>query len=177
MTGLHARETEEDRGLRIRARLFRADPHCFWCGVEVVMDRSYQQQPNFATVDHLYSRWHPERKARHSNNKGVLHVLACADCNAARAGCECQSQPFIPKLPERLEFAQLADATLARRKQFERRKIEARPVTESVVTEPRPAQVLSLREETLVHQRAALTRRTIRTLQEAVEYAKNNPGR
>lgn len=104
---------KRQRALRMRQQLFRAHPYCFWCGREVKIGASHSQ-PEGATVDHLYSRLHPERKSRHEQKGAVLHVLACYSCNHERGLCEQQQRPFIPKLKERLEHAQLADATLAK---------------------------------------------------------------
>lgn len=159
---LHAREHEEDRGLKIRARLLRADPHCFWCGIEVVPDQP--KQPDFATVDHLYSRWHPERLARHADGRSVLHVLACAACNQERAGCESQGVPFTPKLPERWEFAKLADAALAS---------NGRPVLHSGP----PLKAAVRQRLALKPKPPSPPMRVIQTLEEAIEYARENPGR
>jgi hypothetical protein len=97
----------------MRLRLFRANPACFWCGCAVILECD-QSRPDFATVDHLYSRYHPQRESRHRRQDGVLHVLACRVCNHERASCEERRVPFVPKLPERLSFAQKADATVAR---------------------------------------------------------------
>lgn len=154
------KKAETERTLRMRVRLFSADHHCFWCGVETVFDKRFERQPNFATVDHLYSRWHPERKSRHVRGEGILHVLACSSCNGERAGCENQSQPFIPKLLERLEFAQLADATIARKMQ-----------TEQVVPKPLPVVQLDRPEP------VKPTTRVICTLEEAIKFARENPAR
>lgn len=99
---------------RMRLRLFRANPVCFWCGCAVVLEADPPNRPDLATVDHLYSRWHPERETKHQQQNAVLHVLACRICNGERASAEEQGQPFIPKLRERLGFAQRADATLAK---------------------------------------------------------------
>lgn len=70
------------------------DPHCNWCGVEVVFDL-FQEQPlpdNFGTVDHLYSRKHKKERqeAMHKGIKagsgfGVYYVLACNKCNSERS--------------------------------------------------------------------------------------------
>jgi hypothetical protein len=124
--------------LPMRQRLFRVNPHCFWCGVLTVLDG--MRLPNFATVDHLYSRWHPERRARHVNRDGTLHVLACQNCNQERALAESQCVPFIPKLKDKLEFAQKADATLAR-------GVKLRPAERVVVSPEHPAVVPTLVEE------------------------------
>lgn len=108
----HPRARDDREGLlRIRQRLFRADPHCFWCGCLTRLGAI--NGPRQATIDHLYSRLHPKRLDRHREQKGVLHVLACSACNNERGVCEQQRRPFTPKLKERLEFARLADATLA----------------------------------------------------------------
>lgn len=160
---IREKKTETERTLRMRVRLFNADHHCFWCGVETVFDKRFERQPNFATVDHLYSRWHPERKTRHVQSQGVLHVLACSSCNGERAGRENQSQPFIPKLPERLEFARLADATIARQAQPQQlaSKLLA-SVIEAKQPEPEPTKP---------------TMRVICTLAEGIKFAKENPSR
>jgi hypothetical protein len=132
------------RTLRMRPRLYSADPHCFWCGIRVYLNVS-ATEPDFATVDHLYSRFHPEREIRYHQQKGILHVLACRVCNQERASAEEKGQPFIPKLSGRAEFAQLADATRARK-------------AVRLFPKPRPMRV-------------------IQTLEEAVEYAREHPGR
>lgn len=105
--------SKRQRVLRVRQRLFRANPHCFWCGRKVNIGASHSQ-PEGATVDHLYSRLHPERESRHSQQNTVLHVLACYACNHERGLCEQQQRPFIPKLKGRIEHARIADATLAK---------------------------------------------------------------
>lgn len=138
------RYLERRRTLRVRPRLYKTDPHCFWCGIRVYLNVS-ATEPDFATVDHLYSRFHPEREIKHKQQQGVLHVLACRVCNQARATAEEKEQPFIPKLSERLELAQSADAVRARK-------------TVRVFPKVRPVQV-------------------IQTLEEAVEYARENPAR
>lgn len=99
---------------RMRLRLFRANPFCFWCGCGVVLEVDQPSRPDLATVDHLYSRWHPDRELNYQRQRGVLHVLACRICNGERASAEQDRRPFVPKLPERLEFAQRADASLAK---------------------------------------------------------------
>ena len=91
-----------------RRRLLRMSPHCFWCGCRV--GETLLETSNRATIDHLYSRLHPHRPKRYSERRAVLHVLACNDCNQERALAELRGEPFIPKLAERLEHAQLACA-------------------------------------------------------------------
>lgn len=98
----------------MRQRLHRASPFCFWCGIRVELEIDCRAE-NFATVDHLYSRFHPERETKHKEQKGVLHVLACRVCNQERASAEERQQPFIPKLKEKPSFAQAACATYARK--------------------------------------------------------------
>lgn len=163
---------------RMRVRLFRADPHCFWCGVEVQLERMVVQRKDnlstLATVDHLYSRWHPERKERHtSQESGVLHVLACHDCNQERAAAETQMIPFIPKLKEKLEFAQRADATLAQR----RSKRVVSPVVSPAKTELPSGMVLTLKEEYEWQVCKRPPMRVIQILEEAIKFARENPAR
>lgn len=105
------KEEKREKVLRMRQRLFRADPHCFWCGQVTLYGA--MGHPLQTTVDHLYSRLHPERVSRYQKQQGVLHVLACSTCNNERGVREQQRRFFIPKLKERLEFARLADATIA----------------------------------------------------------------
>lgn len=149
------RPRTRERVQPIRIRLFRANPHCFWCGRLVRMDVPHAS-PDLATVDHLYSRLHPKRDDSHREQKGVLHVLACYECNHWRGVCEQQQRPFIPKLKERLEHAQLADATLVPRDVW-----------------PNRAQSSGAR---VVPERAVVPRR-ICTLKEAAEFARENPSR
>lgn len=91
----------------MRLRLFRADPHCFWCGKLTFVDVEINHS-RLATVDHLYSRLHPEREIKHRQQKGVLHVLACRSCNHRRAVDEQAGRAFIPLLEDKLEFARKA---------------------------------------------------------------------
>lgn len=155
---------------KIRRRLFRADPHCFWCGRSVFLDVPHAT-PALATVDHLYSRLHPQRAEYYRRQNGVLHVLACHECNHYRSVCEQRNRPFVPKLPERLEFAQLADATLADRNS------PTAPPPLVIASKSQPVHVRTLKEEFLDEARPVLSMRVICTLEEAIAYAKENPGR
>lgn len=96
--------------LKRRLRMFKRNPHCFWCGVEVVL---FGGGPNLATIDHLYSRLHPLRASKHASGHdraNVLHVLACTACNSERGTCDLAKRVFIPRLESRREFAELASA-------------------------------------------------------------------
>lgn len=70
-----------------RAKMMGTDPHCHWCGVNVVY---YQLRPgettpdNFATIDHLYSRYSSIRQTI-SDGKTKTLVLACNECNQKRS--------------------------------------------------------------------------------------------
>lgn len=89
-----------------RERMFLRDPHCFWCARLTVFRREKPiHKPDSATVDHLYSNFHPKRKTDRSS------VLACFECNNARSTAECRFEEFIPKLECRLEIAKEASAT------------------------------------------------------------------
>lgn len=96
-----------------RLRMFRRDPHCYWCGIQTVLGA--EGQSNHATVDHLYSRLHPLRPTYHvagSDRTAVLHVLSCAQCNQARGLADELGRVFVPELESRKEMAQLASATI-----------------------------------------------------------------
>jgi hypothetical protein len=67
-----------------RYNLWQEDPHCYWCGQTTVLPHPGlpQDLPTMATVDHLYSRFHP---ARHQlPRRDDYTVLACQACNRAR---------------------------------------------------------------------------------------------
>jgi hypothetical protein len=68
-----------------RQQLMAKDPHCYWCGKEVIYFKTNggRVPNNFATIDHLYSklsgkRFDPKRKQK-------TLVLACYKCNQERA--------------------------------------------------------------------------------------------
>ncbi len=69
-----------------RDNLMRQNPHCYWCGIEVI---DYQiAQPkrlpdDQATLDHLQDRL--GRDKRPMLNGKPLTVLACYKCNLERS--------------------------------------------------------------------------------------------
>jgi hypothetical protein len=65
-----------------RRRLWRRDPHCFWCGRLTVFEA--YGVPHAATIEHIYPRGHPKRRSP----RKVLPetVLACHACNQERGG-------------------------------------------------------------------------------------------
>lgn len=156
---------------KIRRRLFRVDPHCFWCGRTVFLNVPHAT-PSLATVDHLYSRLHPQRLNKYREQSGVLHVLACHQCNHDRSVCEQKGRPFIPKLAERLEFAQLADATLAPKDG----PIPALPPTKRQVRRAN-TRMRKSEKKLLEEFQQGPPMRVIQTFEEAVEYARENPAR
>lgn len=166
----------------IRQRLFITSPYCFWCGVLTVLAGSNYNEPDLATVDHLYSKFHPERKAKHSSRGGnVLHVLACRACNQERALCELRQEIFIPKLTDKIEFAQRADATCAKKKTVTFTTTARPEVASGLEVNVSPAdgiRVLTLQQE---YEREVLRlrrkRKPIQTIKEAAEFARENPAR
>lgn len=69
-------------------RLYEADPHCHWCGIETVLPPAEGGYPNrgkmrMATRDHLVSKILGDPLAR-----GSEIVLACHRCNLDRAYAE-----------------------------------------------------------------------------------------
>lgn len=172
---------EVERLPRMRIRLFRADPHCFWCGCAVELTAPHGT-PNLATVDHLYSRFHPERKAIHNQRDRPLHVLACHACNNERGVCEQRQKVFTPKLKERLSFAQAADATLAIRQRRKEQQVavrQQRSIFRRQRKQEREARVTSvpLPAKPTVTESPRSPMLVIGTLEEAVVYARENPAR
>lgn len=76
-----------NRKRKRRQILFDRDPHCHWCGVLTVwysQPTKHEEMPNnAATLDHLYSRFNPERITPIDNVERT--VLACLECNRRRS--------------------------------------------------------------------------------------------
>lgn len=71
---------------RVRQRLLRYKPFCWYCGDRVVffhVDGGGGIPPNFATIEHLHSATTSERSPRVMPLERTL-VLACHDCNQLR---------------------------------------------------------------------------------------------
>lgn len=74
-----------------REILMAQDPHCYWCGVEVIyfrieqIPRGEKLPHNFATIDHLIDRYDAEARHEAWKNKQPNTVLACYSCNHKRA--------------------------------------------------------------------------------------------
>ena len=73
---------------RKRERMMAEDPHCYWCGIEVIYYelKPHEKMPfNFATIDHLYDKFDfDQRLAAAKNHDETRHVLACNACNKKR---------------------------------------------------------------------------------------------
>jgi hypothetical protein len=68
---------------RHRARLLAEDPHCAYCGREVVYFKPQQGKAlpgNFATIEHVYTRIEGRRPRQGQQ------ILACLDCNHDKGG-------------------------------------------------------------------------------------------
>lgn len=83
---------------RRRERLMQIDPHCHWCGIEVIyyaLPEGKQMPDNFATIDHLYSRLNEQRKEKtFAYGHEMTLVLACHKCNHERNVEEMQAVPI-----------------------------------------------------------------------------------
>lgn len=72
---------------RRRNKLFAEDPHCHWCTVELVyynpgeLKKGESLPDNFATIDHLNTRFDLTRWENHDQPQTVL---ACYKCNKER---------------------------------------------------------------------------------------------
>ena len=72
-----------------RNTLLAENPHCFWCGRPVVLpERDSPAQDNWATIDHLRSRLHPDRHEPKQSPHERRSVLACWQCNGRRNNFE-----------------------------------------------------------------------------------------
>lgn len=162
--------------LSTRIKLFREDPHCFWCGCLTTLDVTNPRLATLATVDHLYSRQHPARSRRKH-----MKVLACFNCNQRRNNCECKGIYFMPKLPERVAIARDTCATLGRailaQNNNQPSVRENRKSSIATLRAVSPAVVLTLEEEYRREVKRKQPMRVIQTLQEAVEFARENPAR
>ena len=79
----------ESKRRRLR-NLLKSDPHCFWCGYEVVFDnRKNKDIPNMATLDHLISK----NSKYYKQGKRNRLVLSCYDCNQERQKKELLALP------------------------------------------------------------------------------------
>lgn len=77
-------------------RLHGADPHCHWCGAETVIGAvtfAGRAAAKAATIDHVYGRLTPERRA---GNKSC--VLACSGCNQWRNNVEAKVRSPDPSV-------------------------------------------------------------------------------
>lgn len=68
-----------------RRNLFNEDPHCHWCHKLTKLNGKHNG--DLATIDHLYSKFHPYRNTPEYLNahNDSLTVLACYDCNQLRS--------------------------------------------------------------------------------------------
>jgi hypothetical protein len=75
----------------LKIKFHDQDPRCYWCGRETILTNisEIKGKPNplLATIDHLISRYNPERwiKAKEGENR---KVLACFECNNGRSAKE-----------------------------------------------------------------------------------------
>jgi hypothetical protein len=132
-----------------RARLHAENPRCYWCDVVTVLEIVTPHNPTTATIDHLYSKLHPERNVAVNVHK---IVLACHECNNERHVCETKRRPFVPKLAHRRAEAEKYDATLAPEPKREAHStlLVIRTIEDAVRfarQEPQTATVRTLREE------------------------------
>lgn len=77
-----------------RAKMMMKHPYCYWCGIRVVHHKlnPHQRMPdNFATIDHLISKYYGKRPNVYGKEKTL--VLACNKCNFERCKKETESLP------------------------------------------------------------------------------------
>lgn len=63
----------------------QSNGECYWCGKKTILlnvpEFKGPQPHDLATIDHLISRYHPERYVRRDKTK----VLSCYQCNETRS--------------------------------------------------------------------------------------------
>lgn len=80
--GRKVQKRNKDSILRLRNRLFQADPHCYCCHINLIRDRTVFDQSkktpdNWATIEHLTDR------ARGGTDQPENLTLACQRCNTS----------------------------------------------------------------------------------------------
>ena len=72
-------------------KMWNENPHCHWCKKLTTLDhQGGRQEPDRATIDHLYSRLDPRRKSVNRTME-KRRLLACYECNQRR----CQEEMAI----------------------------------------------------------------------------------
>lgn len=78
---------------RFKEKLWQNNPCCHWCKRPTkllhIAEIQGEADPLMATIDHLVSRYHPERWVRRDTTK----VLSCYECNSKRAREETKALP------------------------------------------------------------------------------------
>lgn len=85
----------------LRIRLMEQHPFCYWCKQQVYehpdtkrnLNKGERYPDNMATIDHLYSRFNPEKRYQVYKDHEDK-VLACYACNTKR------SEEEVKKLPK-----------------------------------------------------------------------------
>lgn len=84
----------------LKLKLFEDNPHCFHCGKPTILTNitSGKLPPNAATIDHIISRYNPNRWVKKKQGQR-RKVLACFKCNQERSMQEtlCLSRAEILK--------------------------------------------------------------------------------
>lgn len=74
-----------------KIKLHKQNPRCYWCQTPTILYEPKQGEKtpdNMATIDHLFDRFHPERKTP-NHKKLIKRVLACHRCNNKRSAQSC----------------------------------------------------------------------------------------
>lgn len=83
----------------------------------------------------------------------------------------------MPKLPQRVDIARETCATMARAIITERKEPEPRKSSIATLRAVHPAAILTLSEEYQREVKRKQPMRVIQTFEEAIEFARENPGR
>lgn len=80
--GKTVQKRNKNSALRLRDRLFQADPYCYCCHIKLIRDKTVFQKSkktpeNWATIEHLVDR------ARGGTDHPENLTLACQKCNTS----------------------------------------------------------------------------------------------
>lgn len=71
-----------------KLKKYAENPFCYYCGCKMVLTNipeiKGKPDPRMCTVEHLVSRYHPERWVKKGEQEPRRRVLACFECNQKR---------------------------------------------------------------------------------------------
>jgi hypothetical protein len=68
-------------------KLMKIDPHCYYCGIGLIWYKTTGNEKlphNFATIEHLYDKYEPEKRREFHKKCQSQTVISCFRCNQKR---------------------------------------------------------------------------------------------